>query len=323
MNIALCLLKILRLLPPETAHNLLVFVAKYFWFLMPRIIKNETKIHILGKSVNNCYGVAAGLDKNADCIRALFKMGFGIVEVGTVTPLAQKGNKKPRVFKFIKERSILNFMGFPGNGVEYALRNVKKHKREDGQLLGVNIGRNKDGSDADYIYLISKFYEHCDYITINISSPNTPNLRDTLDNMTKLENLLKMINTYITINNISTPIVLKLSPDSTSLREIYTIACQNGIAGFILTNTTVDRSGLPKKYQQIGTGGVSGALLREKSRDVLKEFNKINVHKKVVISVGGIEGTQEAMERLKMGANCVQMYTGLMFPSRTKHKYYN
>jgi dihydroorotate dehydrogenase len=307
------LLLCLRLLPAELSHSIFIFTARYFWFLMPKLNIPQVKAHFFGNDIKNYYGVAAGLDKNAQAIRGLFKMGFGFVEVGTVTPRPQNGNKKPRIFRFIKQKSLLNFMGFPNNGGDYVLKMIKKYKRKNNEILGVNIGRNKDGTNADYLLLIDKFNLHCDFITINISSPNTPNLRDTLNNNHMLEELLSSIDGFCTIRNISTPILLKISPDVTNIQEIYDISCKHNIAGFILTNTTIDKAHLPDKFKNSNMGGVSGLLLKEKSESLLKQFQSLNDKNKFVISVGGIFNNADAESRVQNGANAVQIYTSLIY----------
>lgn len=306
-------LSCLRMLPAEYSHSLFISFAKNFSPLLPslKIIPKETKFfsHI----IKNPCGVAAGLDKNADIIPALFKMGFGFVEIGTVTPKPQIGNQKPRIFRIKGSKSMLNFMGFPNKGCDYALQNVKNFKREQNQILGVNIGRNKDGTDEDYTFLIGKFYKYCDFITINISSPNTPNLRDSLNNLEKLQNLLSLIDNFRKKNVITTPVLLKISPDVTNLQEIYKTSCTYNIDGFILTNTTSDKSLFPKRFQNLQMGGISGTLLKEKSHALLQEFNKINVNKKFVISCGGISSNNDIESRLNNGADVVQIYTGLVY----------
>lgn len=315
MNFTMNTLKLLHLLPPEFSHSCFIFVAKNFPFLMPKLKIPQIKTEFFGKTAKNYYGVAAGLDKNADCIPALFKMGFGIVEVGTVTPRPQIGNAKPRIWRFIKEKSLLNAMGFPNKGMDYVLQNVMKYKRKNGEILGVNIGRNKNGSSDDYLILIEKFHAHCDYITINISSPNTPNLRDVLNNNQMLEEFLSEINSHRIRNQIITPFLLKISPDVPNLEDIYKIACKNNIDGFVLTNTTVDKFALPAPFNKSNIGGVSGEALREKSGNILKEFAKINTEKKFVISAGGISTNEQANKRISIGANAVQIYSSLIFGS--------
>lgn len=314
-NLTSCVaLHLLRILPPELSHGVFILFAKYLWFLMPKLnFQNKQSVDILAKTAKNQYGVAAGLDKNATAIKGLFAMGFGFVEVGTVTPKPQKGNSKPRIFRFPNTHSILNFMGFPNDGSDKILKRVQSFKKAEGQVLGVNIGRNKDGTDEDYTYLIEKFHKYCDYITINISSPNTPNLRDTLNNIQKLESLLLSIDGFRNQNGVITPILLKLTPDITNIQEIYDVSCKYNIDGFILTNTTADKSFLPEEFQTLPMGGVSGGLLKEKSLQILKEFNKINIHKKFVISCGGVDSNAEVQERIKNGANAVQVYTSLIY----------
>lgn len=306
-------LYLLRKLPAEFSHQVFVWFAKKFPNLLPKFNFENHETAFLGKNLNNFYGVAAGLDKNADCISGLFKMGFSLVEIGTVTPKPQFGNTKPRVFRLAREKSILNYMGFPNLGAEYVLENVKKYQRNESEILGVNIGRNKDGTNQDYVDLIAMFYNVCDYITVNVSSPNTPNLLDNLNNAKMLEELLALIDDFCQKNQIKTPIFLKLSPDLTNLQDVYNISCKYNIYGFILTNTTIDKSKAPKQFQNTKMGGISGELLKEKSRQMLEEFIKINVNNKPVISVGGIDSNAEAKYRINSGASFVQVYSGLVW----------
>lgn len=306
-------LAILRIFPAEFSHSVFICFAKYFPFLMPKLDFRKEPVRFLGKTLPNYYGVAAGLDKNSDCIEALFNMGFSLVEIGTVTPKPQPGNPKPRVFRLKREESILNYMGFPSKGMEYVLGQVKRYQRKEDRILGVNIGRNKDGSNRDYLILISVFCNYCDYITVNVSSPNTPNLLDNLHDAQMLEDLLSSIKNHCTENKITTPIFLKLSPDLKNIRDIYRISCENNIHGFILTNTTTDKSRAPKQFRNTNMGGISGRLLLEKSRAILKDFQEINTENKLVISVGGIDSNEEAKLRISCGANFVQIYSGLIW----------
>ena len=304
---------ILRKLPAEFSHQVFIWFAKHFVFLLPKFNFEERETVFLGKKVKNFYGVAAGLDKNAECIAGLFKMGFSLVEIGTVTPKPQSGNPKPRVFRLAKEKSILNYMGFPSKGAWEVLDNVKSYKRKENEILGVNIGRNKDGTNQDYVDLIEMFHNVCDYITVNVSSPNTPHLLDNLKNTQMLEDLLELINNFCKKKEITTPIFLKLSPDLTNLKDVYEISCKYKIHGFILTNTTVDKSEAPEQFRNTQMGGISGELLRGKSREMLLEFEKINTHKKPVISAGGVNSNDEGTFRMQNGASFVQVYSGLVW----------
>lgn len=306
-------LKFLQTLPAEFSHSLFVKILRFFPFSAPKLKFENTPCKFFDKDVKNIYGVAAGLDKNAEIIPALFKMGFGFVEVGTVTPRPQYGNSKPRVFRLKEEKSILNFMGFPSKGAKFVLDNIKRYKRKNGEILGVNIGRNKDGEDTDYAYLITMFHKYCDYITINISSPNTPNLRQSLSNTDKFKTLMQLIKQCIDLEDVKIPILLKLTPDGDNLEKIYKIACKYGISGFVLTNTTTDKSSAPEKFQNLQIGGISGQLVREKSIHTLQEFVKINTENKFIFSCGGIDSSLEAQSRITIGANAVQIYTSLIY----------
>ena len=295
----------------------MVFILKHFPFFAPKLKFHESPVDFFGTVTKNQFTASAGLDKNAQIIPALFKMGFSFVEIGTVTPKPQKGNPKPRIFRLKKHKSLLNFMGFPNKGSVYILNQIKKAKLHDGQILGINIGRNKDGTDNDYPHLIKMFHKYCHYIVINISSPNTPNLRNTLSNTNQLKNLLSLVNNCIKTESITIPIFLKLTPDlpQFQMKEIYEISCQNGISGFVLTNTTSNKSSAPKKFQNLQMGGISGEILREKSLEVLKQFNEINTYQKFVFSCGGINSNTEAKQRLENGANAVQIYSSLIYGS--------
>lgn len=309
-KVSLCLL---RMLPAEFSHSVFIFTAKRLNFLLPKMNFPQREVDFFGKTIKNPCGVAAGVDKNAEAIEGLFKMGFGFVEVGTVTPNPQYGNKKPRLFRNKKHKSLLNFMGFPNDGCDEVLKRVIKFKRVDGQALGVNIGRNKDGGNEDYLYLVRKFYKFCDYIAINVSSPNTPNLRDTMNSTYKLQILLLSIKRLCVKHNIPTPILLKISPDVNNLQEIYDVACECGISGFILTNTTSNKQSFPLRFSEMKMGGVSGGLLKKVSEGLLQEFSKINIHSKFVISCGGICDDDEVMSRISIGANAIQIYTPLIY----------
>lgn len=310
-----CMCAVAKYLPAEFSHNVFIFICSHISFVVPKLSLKGDDVVFFGKKVKNMYGIAAGLDKDAKIVKSLFKMGFGFVEVGTVTLEPQSGNAKPRVFRINSKKSLLNSMGFPSNGSECVLERIKKCKRKDKQVLGVNIGRNKNGQDLDILILIDKFCLFCDYIAINISSPNTAGLRDLLADNNKLEDFLASINDFCIVRGIKTPIFLKISPDVENLQDIYTIACRNGISGFILTNTTTDYSILPEKFQKIGRGGISGDLLGDKSENLLKEFHKINIYNKFIFSVGGISSDDDAQKRIKYGADAVQIYTGLVFGS--------
>jgi dihydroorotate dehydrogenase len=297
----------------ELMHFMGVVFLKIFSFLY--IKKRVLRYDFFGKKISSQIGIAAGFDKNAKALRSLFNLGFGFVEVGTVTPKAQYGNPKPRIFRVGEGAGIINRMGFPNDGSDLVLKRLKafnKRKRE-GEIVGVNIGKNKEGTEADYLFLIEKFIEHADYITINVSSPNTPGLRD-LQLEENLSNLLKEIS--IVRGNLlcKKPFFLKVSPDimPEALAYIYNLLVLYKIEGVIISNTTLHRPNLPLKNIE-EKGGLSGKFLKGKSLLLLKEFNRLNKKRLFVISVGGIETKDDVKERMENGANLVQIYTGFIF----------
>ncbi len=311
--------KILFLFSPETAHNIAEFVfgflSRYFspipsllatrYFIADKMLKQE----LLGTTFLNPVGIAAGFDKNATMIKMLTSFGFGHIEFGTVTPLPQSGNQKPRMFRYPKFQSIQNAMGFNNDGM------AKVAKRVDQIFpytipLGANIGKNKDTNlnDAinDYKKLIETFRDLCDYLVINISSPNTPNLRD-LQNEKFIKELFIMAKELT-----SKPILLKIAPDLEvkDAISICKIALENGASGIIATNTTIDYTLLPNSKD---FGGISGKVLKEKSYNLFKELAKEFYSKTTLISVGGIDSAQEAYRRIKAGASLVQIYSSFIF----------
>ena len=299
---------------PEKMHKISLLAIKYFSPLF-FAKKPRKSTYFFGKEVVNPIGIAAGFDKNGEAIKGLFNLGFGFVEIGTVTPKPQIGNPKPRIFRVGNRDGIINKMGFPNKGSDVILQNLKRFNRhkKPWQIVGVNIGRNKDGNEEDYTFLIEKFIQEADYITINISSPNTAGLRNLLEEKPLSDFLLKI---KIKRNSLATkkPFFLKISPDIeiNDLKFIYRLIVENEIEGIIISNTTVSRP--PENLENINqTGGLSGKFLKEKSFILLQEFNKINEKKIYVISVGGIETSEDVFLRLQNGANLVQIYTSLAF----------
>lgn len=298
----------------EKMHGISLFCIKHFsaFFCAKKTLK---PVNFFGKEVLNPIGIAAGFDKNGEAISGLFNLGFGFVEIGTVTPKPQEGNAKPRLFRVGEMAGIINRMGFPNKGSDVILANLKRFnlQKKSGQIVGVNIGRNKDGGEGDYLFLIEKFIDFCDYITINISSPNTAGLRNLLEEK-PLSDFLSSIKKKRETLKTQKPFFLKISPDIPleNLHFIYRLMRENGIEGIIISNTTVSRPS--QNLANINeTGGLSGKFLQEKSLELLKEFDKINKDKIFVISVGGISTKEEAQKRLQNGANLVQIYTGFIF----------
>ncbi len=303
----------LQFLQPEIAHKLGIFALKHFSYFFKQNLPHNN-VDFFGTKIKNKLGIAAGFDKNAEAINGLFQLGFGFVEVGTVTPLPQKGNPKPRIFR-VGNDGIINRMGFPNFGSDVILKNLQEFnkKKLPHQIVGVNIGRNKEGTKDDYLFLIEKFIKDADYIVINISSPNTAGLRSLLEKEPLAKFLEKIAKKRDEID-VKKPFFLKISPDLDlrDLNFIYDLIVQNKIEGIIIANTTISRPAVSlKSINQ--TGGLSGAFLKEKSFEMLKVWNKINKAGIVTISVGGIETKEDAKERLKNGADFVQIYTSFAY----------
>lgn len=305
-------------LEPENAHNLVELALRlpnicqipFNPFLESHFITNDIlKQELFGRTFLNPIGLGAGFDKNATMIRGMQILGFGFTEIGTVTPKPQTGNPKPRMFRHVEEQSIQNAMGFNNDGL------LKVQKRLKTRFpfttpIGINIGKNKltPESDAinDYTTLIKELHTLGDYLVINISSPNTPGLRDLQNEefITKLFAEAKAIT--------DKPILLKIAPDMslTDAVELATLAVECGASGIIATNTTIDYS-LVKNPKTIG--GLSGAVLKKKSFEIFEAIAKELYGKTTLISVGGIDSAQEAYKRIKAGASLVQIYSALVF----------
>lgn len=310
--------KFLFQLEPETAHNFvarLLSGAKYcpacFQPIKRKnfILDDRLKQNYFGREFMNPVGMAAGFDKNATMVQAMPALGFGFTEIGTVTPKPQPGNPKPRLFRYPEQESLQNAMGFNNEGmavVQKRIRDVYPFYTP----IGINIGKNKvtpqEKAMDDYIQLIQGFKDLCDYLVINISSPNTPGLRD-LQNEEFVQKLFTVAKEMT-----SKPVLLKIAPDMEIEKGIgiCEIAIQNGAAGIIATNTHVDYTLLPNPKP---IGGISGKAIREKSFRFFDEIAKELFGKTLLISVGGIDSGEEAYKRIKAGASLVQVYTGLIF----------
>ena len=304
-------------LDPETAHNLAIKSLKFSF--APNILDDDKnnplfKTRLFKKDIENPLGIAAGFDKNAEVYNSLFKLGFGFVEVGTVTPLKQYGNPKPRVFRLVEDEALINRLGFNNLGAKNVLDRIKS-KRQIG-LLGVNIGPNKDTNDrnSDYIQCFKTFHEVADYITINISSPNTENLRNFHDEL-KLDELLKIINEKKKDLNTSIPIVVKVSPDISDqdISKISDVLLDNNIEAVIISNTSDStREGLSNilKHQK---GGLSGKPIEEKSTNLIDKFYNILKGRIKIVGVGGVDSGISAYKKFLAGADYVQLYTGMVY----------
>jgi dihydroorotate dehydrogenase len=264
--------------------------------------------------------MSAGFDKNAEIINSLFNFGFGFVEAGTTTPIAQAGNEQPRIFRLIEDNAIINRLGFNNLGANYFYENLSKINKDSAKIIGVNIGKNKDTVDAssDYILLLEKFYNHADYITINISSPNTKNLRD-LQNENLLNDFLQKIsqckNNLQKVSNKNTPILLKIAPDLEfeQQKNIAKIVIDNNIDGVIISNTTIARDLNLKSLKSTEIGGLSGKPLFEKSNEILRNFYRLTEGKIPLIGVGGISSAQDAYAKIKNGASLIQIYSAFIY----------
>ncbi|MFN2127347.1 MAG: quinone-dependent dihydroorotate dehydrogenase, partial [Anaerolineales bacterium] len=309
---------------PELAHDatiqLLRLVGSFYpvYYLLDKCYNahshytqsNKSKINILGLQFTNKIGLAAGYDKDGLAWKGLTVFGFGHIEVGTVTPRAQSGNPKPRIFRIPDESSVINRMGFPGKGAEFVARQISARKTQrSSAILGVNIGKNKDtpNEDAagDYLSLLEKFSGLADYIAVNVSSPNTVGLRR-LQARDNLESLLNQLATKRSNLSNSPPILVKLAPDLSDIEldDALTAILNSGMDGIIATNTTLDHSGLkfPSKMQ---TGGLSGAALTTLSQNIVRKISLKISNQLPIIGVGGIMNSDDAKRMLDSGASLI------------------
>ena len=308
--------KLISFFPPELLHKFFLHALKFNFFKKKKIYGNLS-IKVLGKEFDNPIGLAAGFDKNAEVINGSFNLSFGFVEVGTVTPMPQKGNPKPRVFKIPEFEAIIQRLGFNNAGVEIFLNNLKKLKKNEREILGVNIGKNKNSKDpiADYKFLYNLVQPYADYVTINISSPNTPGLRD-LQKKDKLEKILSSLSKFKKKNTF-----IKLSPDLSDedLEDICKLSLNSKIVdGLILTNTTISRENLQSKpvrdfWKISEEGGLSGPPLKELSNQIIRKTYKLTKGKIVLIGVGGISNGRDAFEKISCGCSLLQLYTSLVY----------
>ena len=304
-------------LDPETAHSLAIKSLKLNF--VPNILdegKNDPlfKTTLFNKDLENPIGMAAGFDKNAEVYNSLFKLGFGFVEVGTITPLKQYGNSKPRVFRLVEDKALINRLGFNNQGAKTILDRIKSNSQTG--LLGINIGPNKDTKDRleDYVECFKTFHEVADYITINISSPNTENLRD-FHEQSKLNDLLKKINKQKKILHSETPIVIKVSPDidDQQINKISEVLLNSNVEAIIISNTSNSTRDSLNDIQKHQRGGLSGKPIKGKSTSLINKFYKIFNGKIKIIGVGGVDSGKSAHEKLLAGANFVQLYTGMVY----------
>jgi dihydroorotate dehydrogenase len=319
---------LLFLMSAETAHyvtlNTLQFALKIpfiGWLIRKQYQSNaDASYRFVGIDFPNRVGLAAGFDKNAKYLDVMKALGFGHVEIGTVTPLPQPGNDKPRLFRLIPDRAIINRMGFNNDGVERIVERLKN--RPKGLIVGGNIGKNKVTANElavdDYRKCFLALYPHVDYFTVNVSSPNTPGLRALQDKgpLTEiLTALMGLRKTFVENGHKQLPILLKIAPDlnQDQLNDIVALTLETGIDGIVATNTTIDRDGLTSAYEHIGAGGLSGDPVYKKSTMVLNHLNQSFEGKVPLIGVGGISSVVEAKGKLAAGAGLVQLYTGFIY----------
>ena len=304
-------------LDPETAHNLAIKSLKFNF--VPNILDEDKnnplfKTKLFNKDLDNPIGMAAGFDKNAEVYNSLFRLGFGFVEAGTVTPLKQYGNPKPRVFRLVEDEALINRLGFNNHGAKNVFNRIKSNRQIG--LLGINIGPNKDTENRlnDYIECFKIFHSVADYITINISSPNTENLRIFHDQK-KLDDLLNAIEKVKKNLNSKTPIAVKVSPDinEDDVSDISEVLLNNDIEVVIISNTSDSSRDDLINMQKYQKGGLSGRPIHERSTNLISKFYKILNGRIKIIGVGGVDSGKSAHEKFLAGANYVQLYTGMVF----------
>ena len=307
---------ILNFIPPELAHNLAIRFFTNF--------KNKTKpddfilnIKVCNLKFTNPIGLAAGFDKNGEAYDGLMRLGFGFVEIGTVTINPQFGNKKPRIFRLLEDKAIINRLGFNNIGAEKVLQNIEKYDSANGPgLLGVNLGKNLDSKELieDYLKLLKIFNRKASYITLNVSSPNTPGLRE-LEQKDNLDKLVKKISLFKRKNSVNIPVFLKIDPDisKNQLSDISDIVLSSRIDGVIISNTSIQRSNELISKHASEKGGISGLPIKETSNKLLKDFYILTNGKIPLIGVGGISNGKDAYERILNGASLIQLYTSLIY----------
>ena len=318
------LFKILRLLPAEFAHYLTIKILSFDFFkIFFKIPKDDQilKQFIWNLEFKNPIGLAAGFDKNGEAINSLLEFGFGFIEVGTVTPKEQAGNEKPRIFRLTKDKAIINHLGFNNQGIEKVLKRLKKRYENRNYLngiVGINIGKNAESKliSKDYIDCMKSLGKYSDYIVINISSPNTPGLRN-LQNRQYLENLIIELKKIRNVDNAikSKPLLIKISPDlnQEQKRDIALTSLAQGIDGIIVSNSTTSRPNTLLDNNRNEIGGLSGRPLFVSSTLLLREMYDLTGGKIILIGVGGISSGRDVYEKIKAGASIVQIYTSLIY----------
>jgi dihydroorotate dehydrogenase len=307
-------LRALHQIDPERAHGLSVLALRLGLaptpgpFATPRLVTT-----LAGMALPNPVGLAAGYDKNAECLPALMQSGFGWLEVGAATPLPQPGNPKPRLFRLTKDRAAINRFGFNNQGMEAIATRLAK--RPNGVPVGLNLGANKTSTDraADFVHVLAHCGDHVDFATVNVSSPNTEKLRD-LQGAAALTGLLTGVMEVRDELASAIPIFLKIAPDLTDeeLAQIAEVALATGVSGIIATNTTLARDGLKSRHAN-QAGGLSGAPLFEKSTRILAQLSQLTDGKIPLVGVGGISTADQAYAKIRAGASAVQLYTAMIY----------
>lgn len=323
------LVRLLFLMPAETAHYFTLNVFKVLIRLpfvkgwMKGMFFRKRPVHFLGLTFPNRVGLAAGFDKNARYLHEFFCLGFGSVEIGTVTPVAQPGNDKPRLFRLIKDEAVINRMGFNNDGADAVVERLKG--RPAGLIVGGNIGKNKvtpnEEAQRDYEICFQKLYDHVDYFVVNVSSPNTPGLRALQDREPLkriLSSLIILRQTFMKEGKPSRPVLLKIAPDLTDeqIDDVVAIVKETGIEGIVATNTTISRENLvtdKAHIEQLGAGGLSGKILENRATEVLAGINRKSGGSIPLIGVGGIHDVSSAKNKLEHGATILQLYTGFIY----------
>ncbi|MEA3317652.1 MAG: quinone-dependent dihydroorotate dehydrogenase [Bacteroidota bacterium] len=319
---------ILFVLQPEAIHHLIINILKFGFKIpgVPFLVKklyciksNNLKREFLGMTFENPVGFAAGFDKNAEVYNEFANFGFSFIEIGTVTPIAQPGNAKPRSFRLPKDSALINRMGFNNKGVLHAVTQLKKHNPK--LIIGGNIGKNTATPNTqainDYIYCFKELYNYVNYFVVNVSCPNISDLRELQDQKT-LTAILDSLVKIRTEMPVKKPIMLKISPDlnNNQLDEVISIVKNTGIDGIVAVNTTISRENLTtskKKVDNIANGGLSGKPLSKRSTEIIRYINKNSNGTIPIMGVGGIMSVEDAIEKIEAGASLIQLYTGFIY----------
>lgn len=317
------------LFPPERAHHITTTLFKIVTsipilnFIIKQSLSVESaklKRNLFGLEFKNPVGLAAGFDKDGKYFKSMGYLGFGFIEIGTVTPKPQVGNPQPRLFRLPQSEGLINRMGFNNDGVEALVERLKKIKNTN-FIIGGNIGKNKvtpnDQAEQDYLICFRALFPYVDYFVVNVSSPNTPGLRE-LQDKEPLSALLNLLQNENNKQSKPKPILLKIAPDLThdQLNDIIDIFHETGIAGVIATNTTIERNGINEpvsRIESIGAGGLSGKPVKQRSTEVIKYLSERSQGKIPIIGVGGIQTAEDAIEKLEAGASLVQVYSGMVY----------